>query len=161
MKKSLLIAVLVALSLGCAQKEAPKQAEAPVAIKPASVAFVSFIKGDVQKLISGTWMPAALSDSLYTGDCLNIPAEGELELIDIQGQSHKFTGPKTDEVTNLLQKTEAAPEDKPAAKALKSLKKIEGKKEALTETTPTAVAGIRGTQKRQPLPDTTVSDTTK
>jgi len=64
-------------------------------------------------------------------------------------------------VTTLLQKAATAPEAKQESKVLKNLKKIEGKKEALTEQTPTAVAGIRGTQKRQPVPDTTASDTTK
>jgi len=162
MKKTLLFAALAALILGCAKKEQPKPAAAPVPAKPASVAFVCFVKGDVQKLISGTWMPAVLGDSLYAGDCLNITDKAELELNDAQGKLVKLLGPQTDEVTTLLQKAAAAPEAKQESKVLKNLKKIEGKKEALTETTPTAVAGIRGAQKRKPMPDTTaVEDTTK
>jgi len=162
MKKTLLFAALAALILGCAKKEASKPVAAPVPAKPAAVAFVCFVKGDVQKLISGTWMPAVLGDSLYAGDCLNIPAKGELEINDAQGKLVKLPGPQTDEVTTLLQKAAAAPEAKPESKALKSLKKIEGKKQTLTGQTPTAVAGIRGTQKRQPMPDSTAaSDTTK
>ncbi len=162
MKKTLFFAALAALILGCAKKEAPKPAAAPFSAKPASVAFVCFVKGDVQKLISGTWMPAVLGDSLYAGDCLNIAAKAELELNDAQGQLVKLSGPQTDEVTTLLQKAAAAPEAKQESNALKSLKKIEGKKQTLTGQTPTAVAGIRGTQKIKPMPDTTaVEDTTK
>ena len=161
MKKTLLFAALAALILGCAKKEATKPAAAPVPAKPASVAFVCFVKGDVQKLISGTWLPAVLGDSLYAGDCLNISDKAELELNDAQGKLVKLLGPQTDEVTTLLQKAAAAPEAKQESKALKSLKKIEGKKEALTGQTPTAVAGIRGTQKRPVVPDTSAVDTTK
>ncbi|MBI4726503.1 hypothetical protein HY768_04650 [candidate division TA06 bacterium] len=164
MKKTLLFAALAALILGCAQKEAPKPVAAPAPAKPvpAFVASVNFIKGDVQKLLSGTWMPAVPGDSLFAGDCLNIPAKAELEFKDAQGQLLKLTGSQTDEVTTLLQKAAATPEAKPESKAIQSLKKIEGKKQTLTEQTPTAVAGIRGTQKRKPMPDTTAaSDTTK
>ena len=162
MKKTLLFAALAALILGCAKKEAPKPVAAPVPVKPSAVAFVCFVKGDVQKLLSATWVPAVLGDSLYAGDCLNISAKAELELNDAQGRLVKLLGPQTDEVTTLLQKAAAAPEEKQESKTLKNLKKIEGKKQTLTEQTPTAVAGIRGTQKRKPAPDTTAaSDTTK
>jgi len=164
MKKTLLFAALAALIVGCAKKEQPKPAAAPAPAKPAVVfvASVNFAKGDVQKLLSGTWKKAVLGDSLFTGDCLAIADKSELELKDAQGQLHKLAGPQTDEVTTLLQKAAAAPEAKQESKVLKNLKKIEGKKEALTEQTPTAVAGIRGTQKRKPMPDSTAaSDTTK
>lgn len=164
MKKTLLLAAVAALIFGCAKKEQPKPAAAPAPAKPVPVfvASVSFAKGDVQKLLSGTWNKAIPGDSLFTGDCLAIAERSELELKDAQGQLHKLLGPQTDEVTNLLQKATAAPEEKQESKALKSLKKIEGKKEALAEQTPTAVAGIRGTQGRKPAPDTTaVEDTTK
>jgi hypothetical protein len=161
MKKTLLFAALAALILGCAKKEAPKPVAAPVPVKPSAVASVSFVKGDVQKLLSATWVPAVPGDSLFAGDCLNIPAKAELELKDAQGQLVKLAGPQTDEVTTLLQKAAAAPEAKQESKVLKSLKKIEGKKQTLTGKTPTAVAGIRGANKRPVVPDTAAADTTK
>jgi hypothetical protein len=73
----------------------------------------------------------------------------------------KLAGPQTDEVTTLLQKAAAAPEAKQESKVLKSLKKIEGKKQTLTGKTPTAVAGIRGANTRPVVPDTAAADTTK
>jgi hypothetical protein len=165
MKKTLMFAVLAALIFGCSKKEAPQPIAAPIPAKPVPVfvASVSFVKGDVQRLLSGAWKKAVPGDSLFTGDCLAIADKAVLDLKDPQGQLVKLAGPQTDEVTNLMQKGAAAPEAKPESRTLSSMKKIEGKKQALTGSTPTAVAGIRGTQGRKAIPaaDTAAADTAK
>lgn len=154
-----LLAVLVIS--GCGKKEEPKVAEAPAPAKPAMVASIGFIKGDVQKLLSGKWETAAIGDTLYQGDCLNIPEKAELQLIDAQGVKLNLAGPQTDEVTNLLEKIAAVTEAKAGNKVIKSIKKIQDTKQTLTEQTPTAVAGIRGTAGRKPMPpDSTQQDST-
>ena len=161
MKKTFLFAALAALILGCVKKEAPKPVMAPVPVKPSVVASVSFVKGDVQKLLSATWVSAVPGDSLFAGDCLNIPAKAELDLKDAQGQLVKLAGPQTDEVTTLLQKAAESPDVKLESKTLQGLKTIGGKKDTRTDKTPTAVAGIRGANKRPVVPDTTAADTTQ
>ena len=152
-----LLAVLVIS--GCGKKEQPKVAEMPEPAKPAMIASIGFVKGDIQKLLSGKWEPAAIGDTLFKGDCLSVPEKSELQLIDAQGRTLNLAGPQTDEVTNLLEKTAAASEAKAGSKVIKSIQKIQGTKQTLTTQTPTAVAGIRGTAGRKPLPpDTTQQD---
>ncbi|HAD81393.1 MAG: hypothetical protein A2509_05760 [Candidatus Edwardsbacteria bacterium RIFOXYD12_FULL_50_11] len=154
-----LLAVLVIS--GCGKKGEPKVAEVPEPAKPAMVASIGFIKGDVQKLLSGKWETAAIGDTLYQGDCLSLPEKAELQLIDGQGGTQNLAGPLTDEVTNLLEKTAAASEAKAGSKVIKSIQKIQGTKQTLTTQTPTAVAGIRGTAGRKPMPpDSTQQDST-
>ncbi|MDQ7799214.1 MAG: hypothetical protein RDU76_09790 [Candidatus Edwardsbacteria bacterium] len=154
-----LLAVLVIS--GCGKKEEPKVAEVLEPAKPAMVARIGFIKGDVQKLLSGKWVPAAIGDTLYKGDCLSLPEKAELQLIDAQGGTQNLAGPQTDEVTNLLEKTTVASEAKAGNKVIKSIQKIQGTKQTLTTQTPTAVAGIRGTAGRKPMPpDSTQQDST-
>ncbi len=137
---------------GCGKKEEPKVAEVPEPAKPAMVASIGFIKGDVQKLLSGKWEPAAIGDTLFKGDCLSIPEKAELQLIDAQGGKLNLAGPQTDEVTNLLEKAAVVSEAKAGNKVIKSIQKIQGTKQTLTTETPTAVAGIRGTAGRKPMP---------
>lgn len=159
MYKLILSLLAVLVISGCGKKEQPKVAEVPEPVKPAMVASIGFIKGDVQKLLSGKWEPAATGDTLYQGDCLSIPEKAELQLIDAQGGKLNLAGPQTDEVTNLLEKTAAASEAKAGSKVIKSIQKIQGTKQTLTEQTPTAVAGIRGTAGRKPPPpDSTLPD---
>jgi len=154
-----LLAVLVIS--GCGKKEQPKVAEMPEPTKPAIVAKVGFIKGDVQKLLSGKWEPAAIGDTLFKGDCLSIPEKAELQLIDAQGRKMNLAGPQTDEVTNLMEKAAAVSEAKTGSKVLKNIQKIQGTKQTLTTQTPTAVAGIRGTTAHKTVPpDTTLKDST-
>jgi hypothetical protein len=164
MKRIALFLILGAVFISCAKKQQPKPAAQPVPApaKPVPVfaASVGNIKGDVQKLLSGVWKPAAAGDSLFKGDCLAIPEKAELELTDAKGGTIKLAGPQTDEVTTLLEKAATAPQPKPESKALKSIKNIETPKQAMEEQTPTAVAGIRGAGKRKPVPDTTQKDST-
>jgi len=158
----LILSLLAALVIsGCGKKEEPKVAEIPEPAKPAMVASIGFIKGDVQKLLSGKWEPAATGDTLFKGDCLSIPEKAELQLIDAQGGKLNLAGPQTDEVTNLLEKSAVASEAKAGNKVIKSIQKIQGTKQTLTTETPTAVAGIRGTAGRKPMPpDTSKQDST-
>lgn len=158
----LVLSLLAALVIsGCGKKEQPKVAEIPEPAKPAMVASIGFIKGDVQKLLSGKWEPAATGDTLFKGDCLSIPEKAELQLIDAQGGKLNLAGPQTDEVTNLLEKSAVASEAKAGNKVIKSIQKIQGTKQTLTTETPTAVAGIRGTAGRKPVPpDTSKQDST-
>ncbi len=161
MYKLILSLLAVLVISGCGKKEEPKVAEVPEPAKPAMVASIGFIKGDVQKLLSGKWEPAATGDTLYQGDCLNIPEKAELQLIDAQGGKLNLAGPQTDEVTNLLEKTAVVSEAKAGNKVIKSIQKIQGTKQTLTTQTPTAVAGIRGTAGRKPMPpDTSKQDST-
>jgi hypothetical protein len=157
MKRIALFLVLGAAFISCAKKEQPKPAAepAPVPVKPAAIATVSFVKGDVQKLAEGIWKPAALGDSLIAEDSLNVAAKAELELAGLDGKKVKISGPKK-ETAKILLETAAVPSVQ--SKALKSIKKIEGAKQNLEEQTPTAVAGIRGAGKRKPMPDTTQTD---
>jgi hypothetical protein len=161
MKRIALFLILGAALFSCAKKEQPKPAAepTPVPVKPAVIATVSFVKGDVQKLADGAWNPAVLGDSLIAEDSLNLAAKAELELTALDGKKAKIAGPKKETARILL---ETAPVPAIQSKALKSIKKIEGTKQTLEEQTPTAVAGIRGAGKRIPVPDTTVkADTAK
>ena len=161
MYKLILSLLAVLVISGCGKKEEPKVAEVPEPAKPAMVASIGFTKGDVQKLLSGKWMPVATSDTLFKGDCLSIPEKAEIELIDAQGRTLNLAGPQTDEVTNLMEKAAVVSEAKAGNKVIKSIQKIQGTKQTLTTETPTAVAGIRGTAGRKPMPpDSTQQDST-
>jgi hypothetical protein len=145
-----------ALALSCAKREPPQQAEPPV-IGPNPVAEVTALKGDVKTFANGEWSDAVVGRVLLADDSLDVPAKASCELKDATGLTAKLSGAK-DEVAKLLDAGKQAPARKPMIKALSSIKKLDSKPK-FQVTTPTAVAGVRGTKGRQPLPDTARQDT--
>jgi hypothetical protein len=145
-----LLALLVAW--GCGKREEPKQADAtsPGSKEPSVVA--TFIKGQVQYLSDKDWKAAAINDRLLLSDSLDLLAGSELELLPDSAQAVKLAGPQKGIAGELIAKAQQSAAAAAVSKTTSSVKKIQGAKQTLTTQTPTAVAGIRGTAGRAPLP---------
>jgi hypothetical protein len=156
MKNTALFLILSLVLLSCAKREAPKQAEPPV-IGPNPVAEVTGFTGDVRTFANGEWSAAVAGRVLLADDSLDVPARASCELKDATGLTAKLSGAAKDEVVKLLDAGKQAPVRKPMIKALSSIKKLDSKPK-FQVTTPTAVAGVRGTKGRQSLPDTSRKD---
>ena len=157
MRNIALCVLLTIPLLSCVRREPPKQVEPPV-IGPNPVAEVTALKGEVRTFANGEWSAAVVGRVLLADDSLDVPAQATCELKDATGLTAKLSGAAKDEVAKLLDAGKQAPARKPMIKALSSLKKLEGKPK-FQVTTPTAVAGVRGTKGRQSLPDTSRKDT--
>lgn len=142
--------------LSCAKREPPKQAEPPV-IGPNPVAEVTAVKGEVRTFTNGEWSAAVIGRVLLADDSLDVPAKASCELKDATGLAVKLSGAAKAAVAALLEAGTKLPAAKPAIKPLTSLKKLDAKPK-FQVTTPTAVAGVRGTKGRQPQPDTARKD---
>ncbi|HTY08300.1 MAG TPA: hypothetical protein VMF29_03970 [Candidatus Edwardsbacteria bacterium] len=155
--------------LSCTKQQPPQQAVTPQPPRPVPVAEVNFVKGQVKAFSNGSWSAAAIGQQLLAVDSIEIPAKAELELKglaaapDAKGQFGgvlRIHGAAKGAVCQLTTGGPQVERPKPASKALATVKKL-GTKQASATATPTAVAGIRGTQGRRPMiADTTKKDTT-
>ncbi|GEM_PF-998839 len=114
-------------------------------------AKLSFVKGrvEIQRRGSNDWIPAALRSRLYPGDKISSEAEAEAEITLDDGSIVKLK----DKSLLVLDRMER--QRKPAAavtsmramngKVLGCVRKLASKDSKFTVTTPTAVAGVRGT----------------
>lgn len=156
MRKTVIFLLALVPLVSCAKREAPKQAEPPV-IGPNPVAEVTAVTGEVRTFTNGEWSAAVVGRVLLADDSLDVPAKASCDLKDAAGQTTKLAGAKKDEVVKLLAAGKPAPAAKPAIKPLASLKKLDTKTQ-FQVTTPTVVAGVRGTKGRQRPPDTARAD---
>jgi hypothetical protein len=114
-------------------------------------ARLSFVKGKVEVQRSGgaTWVPASLKMRVYSGDKVSSEAESEAEITLDDGSVIKVKD------KSLLVLERMAKQKKPLAtvtalramngKVLGCIKKLASKESKFSVTTPTAVAGVRGT----------------
>jgi hypothetical protein len=156
MRNRALIFLLAIPLLSCAKREPPKQAEPPV-IGPNPVAEVTGFKGEVRTFTNGEWSAAVAGRVMLADDSLDIPVKASCELKDATGLAVKLTGISKDAVSVLLDTGKRVRPTKPVIKPLASLKQLDTKPK-FQVTSPTAVAGVRGTKGRQPLPDTSRKD---
>jgi hypothetical protein len=117
----------------------------------ATAAKVSFVKGTVAIQRSGTetWVPAALKSRVYPGDRVSSEPESEAEITLDDGSIVKLK----DKSLLLIERMEK--QRKPAAtitglramngRVLGCIRKLASKESKFSVTTPTAVAGVRGT----------------
>jgi len=119
-------------------------------LKPTE-ARINFMKGhvNVQRVAIETWKPAFIKMSLFTGDKVRCEELAETEIVLNDGSIIKMKDNSLMEI-ELMEKDK---QDKTTRTALKvyqgkvlgSIKKLASKSSKFTVTTPTAVAGIRGT----------------
>lgn len=114
-------------------------------------AKLSFLKGkvEIQRMGSNTWIPAALKARVYLGDKLSSEAEAEAEITLSDGSIVKLK----DKSLLVIERMER--QKRPAAtitsmramngKVLGCIRKLASKDSKFSVTTPTAVAGVRGT----------------
>jgi hypothetical protein len=137
---SLLTAVLMLLAIQPARTE----------FKPAD-ARINFMKGqvEIQRVNAEDWRPAFIKMGLYPGDRIKCQAAAEAEIVLHDGSVVKLKDASLLQIEQLERDRKA----KAARTALKlyhgkvlgSIRKISSKESRFTITTPTAVAGIRGT----------------
>ncbi|MDQ7797436.1 MAG: FecR family protein [Candidatus Edwardsbacteria bacterium] len=114
-------------------------------------ARINFLKGpvNIQRVATEAWRPAFIKMSLYTGDKVRCQELAETEIILNDGSILKLRDNSLMEI-ELMERDK---KDRAARTALKvyqgkllgSIKKLAGKSSKFTVSTPTAVAGIRGT----------------
>lgn len=151
--KRLAVPLLAALmTLGCGQREEPKQAEAPAPATLELSAVAIFIKGRVQSLSGRDWKAVAINDRLLLSDSLELLAGSELDLSPDSTQAVKLAGPQKGIAGELIVKAQQSAAATSVSKTASAVKKIQGSKQTLTAQTPTAVAGIRGVAGRPALP---------
>jgi hypothetical protein len=114
-------------------------------------AKLSFVKGkvEIQRAGGATWVPASLKMRVYSGDKVASEAESEAEITLDDGSVVKVK----DKSTLVLERM--AKQKKPLAtvtalramngRVLGCIKKLASKESKFSVTTPTAVAGVRGT----------------
>ena len=114
-------------------------------------AKLSFVKGkvEIQRAGGATWVPASLKMRVYSGDKVSSEAESEAEITLDDGSVIKVKD------KSLLVLERMAKQKKPLAtvtalramngKVLGCIKKLASKESKFSVTTPTAVAGVRGT----------------
>jgi len=117
----------------------------------ATEAKVSFVKGkvEIQRRGTETWVPAALKSRVYSGDRVSSEAEAEAEITLDDGSIVKLK----DKSLLVIERMEK--QKRPAAtitglramngKVLGCIRKLASKESKFSVTTPTAVAGVRGT----------------
>lgn len=118
--------------------------------KPAD-ARINFMKGqvEIQRLNAEDWRPAFIKMGLYPGDKVKCQAAAEAEIVLHDGSVVKLKDASLLQIEQMERDRKA----KAARTALKlyhgkvlgSIRKISSKESKFTITTPTAVAGIRGT----------------
>lgn len=140
---------------GCSRQEVPR-AEAPVPETREVSATVVFIKGEAKTFTKNDWKPLSLGLELQSNDSLDLLKGAQAELKRADGSLAKLVGPVRGSVQELL--TAASIEGSAAGNVISKVRKLEGKKQTYSVQTPTAVAGIRGTQARMTPPDTTKKD---
>ncbi len=114
-------------------------------------ARINFMKGhvNIQRVTAETWRPAFIKMSLYTGDKVKCEELAETEIIMNDGSIIKLKDNSLMEI-ELMERDKKEKTTRTAlkvyqGKVLGSIKKLSSKSSKFTVTTPTAVAGIRGT----------------
>lgn len=120
------------------------------AFKP-TTAKVSFIKGTVaiQRTGTSTWLPAALKSRVYPGDKVSAEAGSEAEITLDDGSVVKLRD-KSLLVIDRLERQRKPAASITALRAVNGsmlgcIRKLAAKESKFSITTPTAVAGVRGT----------------
>ena len=152
MKRLAFPLLMLLVILGCGKREEPKKAEVATPAKVEPAASVVFAKGTVQHFAQGIWQAVAINDRLLLTDSLEMAVGSALELSPDSAQTIKLAGPQKGVVGELMEVALRAPAASTITKTVSVVKKIQGSKQTLTTQTPTAVAGIRGTAGRAPLP---------
>ena len=154
MKQIMIALACCALLFSCSKQEKPQ------ALEPNPAAEVTSVTGDVRTFAHGEWSPAVVGRVLLATDSLDIPATAVCELKDVGNQVAQLKGAAKDDVAKLLEQAMPAKPAKGTSKALATIKKLAAK-QTTAAVTPTAVAGIRGTAGRKPMPaDTSKKDST-
>ena len=114
-------------------------------------ARINFLKGpvNIQRVATEAWRPAFIRMSLYTGDKVRCQELAETEIILKDGSILKLRDNSLMEI-ELMERDKKDKTNRTAlkiyqGKLLGSIKKLAGKSSKFTVSTPTAVAGIRGT----------------
>ncbi len=157
MKQTVIALACSIALLSCAKQEKPQTLE------PNPAAEVTSVTGDVRAFAHGEWSAAVVGTVLLATDSLDLPATAACELKDAGNRVAQLRGATKDDVAKLLEAGAPAKPAKPAkgaGKALATIKKLAAK-QTTAAVTPTAVAGIRGTSGRKPMPpDTSKKDST-